>query len=163
MPVRCNADIARPPTGRAPRRPSWDAASELLVALRSSADVVICDAQTSRHLRAIAAAAVRAAADDGVEWLSVDPGPFGAELAEHLRLGRAGAAPPVLVVSGSLTRATRDQLLEPERRQGVRFVDLDAGRLDVEDVLGRLQDCSPRRPPQAPWEYAPSRRKAMTS
>lgn len=113
---------------------------ELLAALRSSADVVICDAQTSGHLRAIAAAAVRAAEDDGVEWLSVDPGPFGAELAEHLRLGRAGAAPPVLVVSGSLTRPTRDQLLELERRQGVRFVDVDAGRLDIEGVLGRLQE-----------------------
>lgn len=113
---------------------------ELLAALRSSADVVICDAQTSGHLRAIAAAAVRAAEDDGVEWLSVDPGPFGAELAEHLRLGRAGAAPPVLVVSGSLTRPTRDQLLELERRQGVRFVDVDAGRLHIEGVLGRLQE-----------------------
>ncbi|HEX8133137.1 MAG TPA: four-carbon acid sugar kinase family protein [Actinomycetes bacterium] len=113
---------------------------ELPAALRSSADVVICDAQTIGHLRAIAAAAVRVAEDDGVEWLSVDPGPFGAELAEHLRLGRAGAAPPpVLVVSGSLTRPTRDQLLELERRQGVRFVDVDAGRVDVGGALGRLQ------------------------
>jgi D-threonate/D-erythronate kinase len=113
---------------------------ELLAALRSSADVVICDAQTSGHLRAIAAAAARVAGADGVEWLSVDPGPFGAELAEHLRLGPAAAAPaPVLVVSGSLTWQTRDQLLQLER-QGVRFVDVDAGRLDVGGVLGHLRE-----------------------
>jgi uncharacterized protein YgbK (DUF1537 family) len=114
--------------------------NELQAALRSSTDVVICDAQTTGHLRAIAAAAVRVAEADGVEWLSVDPGPFGAELAEHLGLGRAAAPPPVLVVSGSLTRPTRDQLLELERLQGVPFVDVDAARLDVGGVLGRLQD-----------------------
>ena len=114
--------------------------NELLAALRSSTDVVICDAQTSAHLRAIAAAAARVAEADGVEWLSVDPGPFGAELAEHLRLGPAAAAPaPVLVVSGSLTWQTRDQLLQLER-QGVRFVDVDAGRLDVGGALGRLRE-----------------------
>jgi D-threonate/D-erythronate kinase len=114
---------------------------ELSAALRSSTDVVVCDAQTSGHLRAIAAAAARVAADDGVEWLSVDPGPFGAELAVHLRLAPSSAAPPpVLVVSGSLTRTTRDQLLELERLRGVRFVDVDAGRLDVGGVLGRLRE-----------------------
>jgi D-threonate/D-erythronate kinase len=114
---------------------------ELQAALRRSTDVVICDAQTTGHLRAIAAAAVRVAEADGVEWLSVDPGPFGAELAEHMGLGRAVAAPPpVLVVSGSLTRPTRDQLLELERLQGVPFVDVDAGRPDVGGVLERLQD-----------------------
>ena len=113
---------------------------ELLAALRSSTDLVICDAQTTAHLRAIAAAAARVAEADGVEWLSVDPGPFGAELAEHLRLGPAAAAPaPVLVVSGSLTWQTREQLLQLER-QGVRFVDVDAGRLDVGGVLGRLRE-----------------------
>jgi uncharacterized protein YgbK (DUF1537 family) len=113
---------------------------ELLAALRSSTDVVICDAQTTGHLRAIAAAAARVAEADGVEWLSVDPGPFGAELAEHLRLGPAAAAPaPVLVVSGSLTWQTRDQLLQLER-QGVRFVDVDAGRLDVGGALGHLRE-----------------------
>ena len=134
---------------------------ELLAALRGSADVVICDAQTTGHLRAIAAAAAQLVEADGVEWLSVDPGPFGAELAEHLRLGRPGAA-PVLVVSGSLTQPTWDQLLELERRQGVRFVDIDAGRLDVGACSAACRSCSPRRPPQAPWGYAPSRRKAMT-
>lgn len=113
---------------------------ELLAALRGSADVVICDAQTTGHLRAIAAAAARVAEAEGLEWLSVDPGPFGAELAERMRLGRPGAAPPVLVVSGSLTRPTWEQLLELERRQGVRFVDVDAGRLDVGGALGRLQE-----------------------
>ena len=113
---------------------------ELLAALRGSADVVICDAQTTGHLRAIAAAAARVAEADGLEWLSVDPGPFGAELAERMRLGQPGAAPPVLVVSGSLTRPTWEQLLELERRQGVRFVDVDAGRLDVGGALGRLQE-----------------------
>jgi uncharacterized protein YgbK (DUF1537 family) len=114
--------------------------NELLAALRSSTDVVICDAQTGGHLRAIAAAAARVAEADGVEWLSVDPGPFGAELAEHLRLGPAAAAPaPVLVVSGSLTWQTRDQLLQLER-QGVRFVDVDAGRLDVGGALGHLRE-----------------------
>jgi uncharacterized protein YgbK (DUF1537 family) len=102
--------------------------------------VVICDAQTPGHLRAIAAAAARVAEADGLEWLSVDPGPFGAELAERMRLGQPGAAPPVLVVSGSLTRPTWEQLLELERRQGVRFVDVDAGRLDVGGALGRLQE-----------------------
>jgi D-threonate/D-erythronate kinase len=113
---------------------------ELLSALRRPADVVICDALTTGHLRGIAAAAAQVAEADGLEWLSVDPGPFGAELAESMRLGRAVAPPPVLVVSGSLTQPTRDQLLEVERLQDARFVDIDASRLDVEGVARRLRE-----------------------
>jgi uncharacterized protein YgbK (DUF1537 family) len=116
------------------------AGRELLTALRRPADVVICDALTAGHLRGIAAAAARVAEEDGLEWLSVDPGPFGAELAESMRLGRAVAPLPILVVSGSLTQPTRDQLLEVERLQDARFVDIDASRLDVGDVVRRLRE-----------------------
>jgi uncharacterized protein YgbK (DUF1537 family) len=114
---------------------------ELLCALRQPVDVVICDALATGHLRAIAAAAAQVAEADGLEWLSVDPGPFGAELAESMRLGRSAAAPlPVLVVSGSLTRLTRDQLLEVERLQDARFIGVDPGRLDVGGVVCRLRE-----------------------
>jgi len=114
---------------------------ELLAALRQPVDVVICDALTSGHLHTIAAAAAQLAEQDGLAWLSVDPGPFGAELAESMRLGRAAPAPPpILVVSGSLTRLTRDQLLEVERLQDARLVDVDPGRLDIEGVVHRLQE-----------------------
>jgi uncharacterized protein YgbK (DUF1537 family) len=112
---------------------------DLLAALGRPADVVICDALTTGHLRAIAVAAAQVAEEDGLEWLSVDPGPFGVELAESMRLGRdAAPPPPVLVVAGSLTRLTRDQLLEVERLQDARFVDVDAGRLEVGEVVRRL-------------------------
>jgi D-threonate/D-erythronate kinase len=114
---------------------------ELLDALRGPADVVICDALTTGHLRAIAAAAAQVAEQDGLEWLSVDPGPFGAELAECMHLGRSADEPPaVLVVSGSLTRLTRDQLLEVERLQEARFIDVDPARPDVEGVARRLRE-----------------------
>jgi D-threonate/D-erythronate kinase len=114
---------------------------ELLSTLRQPVDVVICDALTTGHLRTIAAVAAQVAEEDGLEWLSVDPGPFGAELAECLRLGLAAAEPPpILLVSGSLTRLTRDQLLEVERLQDARFVDVDPGQLDVGDVVRRLQE-----------------------
>jgi uncharacterized protein YgbK (DUF1537 family) len=121
---------------------------ELLTALRGPVDVVICDALTTGHLRTIAAAAAQVAKEDGLEWLSVDPGPFGAELAECMHLGRAAAEPPpVLVVSGSLTRLTRDQLLEVERLQNARFVDVDVGRLDVGGVVRRLRELLAAAPP----------------
>jgi uncharacterized protein YgbK (DUF1537 family) len=114
---------------------------ELRSALRQRVDVVICDALATPHLRTIAAAAAQVADEDGVGWLSVDSGPFGVELAQCMRLGRSAtaAALPVLVVSGSLTRLTRDQLLEVERLQDARFIDVDPGRLDIGDVVWRLQ------------------------
>ncbi|HZD67996.1 MAG TPA: four-carbon acid sugar kinase family protein [Actinomycetes bacterium] len=113
---------------------------ELLCALRQPVDVVICDALTTGHLRTIAEVAAQVAEEDGLEWLSVDPGPFGAELAECKHLGRAAEPPPILLVSGSLTRLTRDQLLEVERLQAARFIDVDPGQLDVGDVVRRLQE-----------------------
>ena len=112
---------------------------ELLAALRQPVDVVICDALTTGHLRTIAAAAARVAEEDRLEWLSVDSGPFGAELAECMHLGRSAAEPPpVLVVAGSLTRLTRNQLLELERLLDARFVDVDPARLDASKVARRL-------------------------
>jgi uncharacterized protein YgbK (DUF1537 family) len=56
-----------------------------------------------------------------------------------MHLGRSAAEPPpVLVVAGSLTRLTRNQLLELERLLDARFVDVDPARLDASKVARRL-------------------------
>jgi uncharacterized protein YgbK (DUF1537 family) len=108
----------------------------LLRTLRDDpAGVLVCDAVTPAHLTALA----RAAAAAGTTWLSVDSGPFGAALASALGIG--GAPKPILVVAGSITARTRDQLIETENVLGARYAEMtefDPGALTAEVV--RLLD-----------------------
>lgn len=112
------------------------------------ADVLVVDATDRRDLSAIARAAARCAAD-GTHWLVVDPGPFGPELATALGLaGGAGPgptaaatpadAPPLLVVAGSVTRTTREQLVALEHVHDATFLDLDVTRIDESHVTEAL-------------------------
>ncbi|HZB32073.1 MAG TPA: nucleotide-binding domain containing protein, partial [Streptosporangiaceae bacterium] len=91
-----------------------------------AADIVICDAVTTADLTALAAAAAEH------DWLSVDSGPFGAALAAAKGIG--GIPQPVIIIAGSATGRTREQLAQTERVLGARFIDLyphdlDPGRL----------------------------------
>ncbi|PSK92301.1 uncharacterized protein YgbK (DUF1537 family) [Murinocardiopsis flavida] len=95
--------------------------------------VLVCDAFTEQHLADIAAAAAEAHRRDGTVWVSVDPGPAGALLADELRLrGRAGTRGPLLGVVGSATELTRRQLDAVARTGPVRFVDVDAARFGAD-------------------------------
>ncbi|MBR8743038.1 four-carbon acid sugar kinase family protein [Nocardiopsis sp. MG754419] len=110
--------------------------------------VVLCDALTEEHLADIARAAARTRRRNGTVWVSVDPGPGGALLAEasglHTR-GGSGAPGPLLAVVGSATAVTRRQLEAVTDTEPVRRVDVDAARFcadpghrsEVADVLAR--------------------------
>ncbi|MET7765979.1 four-carbon acid sugar kinase family protein [Streptomyces sp. NPDC005393] len=95
-------------------------------ALRTSADVVVCDATENEHLRTVAVAAARVAAEDTVRWVSLDSGPFGAAFATELGIRQAGAGPArILAVVGSATDRTREQLARTETSLGAHYALLD--------------------------------------
>lgn len=101
---------------------------ELVAALAQDADVLVCDALEDAHIRTIAAAAAEV---EAVTWLSVDPGPFGAALADALGLSTpADGGLTALAVAGSVTEVTQRQLAAVERQLGATFVDADASDLD---------------------------------
>jgi D-threonate/D-erythronate kinase len=112
-------------------------------------DVLVVDATDRRDLNAIARAAARCVEEHGAHWLVVDPGPFGPELALALGLGAFPAAepgeaatpadaPPLLVVAGSVTRATREQLVALEHVHDATFLDLDVASFEEHDVVREL-------------------------
>ncbi|MFE7540732.1 four-carbon acid sugar kinase family protein, partial [Streptomyces platensis] len=70
-------------------------------ALRESpADIVVCDATENAHLRTVAAAAARLAAEDRIRWVALDSGPFGAALAAEMGLRPEGGAPATVLAGG---------------------------------------------------------------
>ncbi|WP_338751779.1 four-carbon acid sugar kinase family protein [Janibacter alittae] len=71
-------------------------------------DVIVADALTTEHLDHVAAAAV--AAGEGVQWVTVDPGPGALAMATALGLPDQSGSGPLLAVSGSATELTRAQL-----------------------------------------------------
>jgi uncharacterized protein YgbK (DUF1537 family) len=102
-----------------------------------SCDVIVVDALTEAHLDRVARAAAQI--DQEIAWMGVDPGPFSAALARRLGIGRSHGASrsPVLMVSGSATRLTIQQLrtaISERRVVSVQpyFVDRAPGRLDTE-------------------------------
>ncbi|MFD8542809.1 four-carbon acid sugar kinase family protein [Streptomyces sp. NPDC059649] len=93
---------------------------------RNPAEVTVCDATENAHLHTLAAAAARLAAEDGIRWVALDSGPFGAALATELGLRPQGGPPVrVLAVVGSATERTRTQLARTETALGARWTDLD--------------------------------------
>src|SRR5262249_42540244 len=93
---------------------------ELVRALGADrSDALVCDAVTPGHVAALARAAAAVAVATGEPWLSVDSGPFGAPLPAALGLG---AAPrPILVIAGSITVRTAEQLAEARQILGARY------------------------------------------
>ncbi|MER0484792.1 four-carbon acid sugar kinase family protein [Streptomyces sp. Edi2] len=110
-------------------------------ALRESpAEIVVCDATENAHLRTVARAAARLAAEDRTRWVALDSGPFGAALAGELGLRPADGEPArILAVVGSVTDRTRAQLTRTETALGARWADLDPAAPDPDAVLARLR------------------------
>lgn len=105
-------------------------------ALAAPEQLLVCDALTDAHLRHIAAAA---ATVTDVTWVSVDPGPFGVELAAALALTTpAGGGLAALVVAGSTTHLTRAQLDVATRQLDAAFVDIDVRRIDTAAVAEQV-------------------------
>jgi D-threonate/D-erythronate kinase len=114
--------------------------------LAEDPDVIIADALTDAHLDRVAAAAVEAAPD--VMWIGIDPGPGSLAIAQAMGLkGRTGAA-PLLVVAGSATELTQQQLqrliadrsvtlVNPSFRSESRIPDVEATAAEVSAALRR--------------------------
>ncbi|HHU09128.1 MAG TPA: four-carbon acid sugar kinase family protein [Intrasporangiaceae bacterium] len=85
--------------------------------LRDDVDVIVADALTLDHLDQVAAAAA-AAGGDGIQWITVDPGPGALAMAQALGLVGQSGIGALLAVSGSATELTRTQVqrLIAERR-----------------------------------------------
>jgi uncharacterized protein YgbK (DUF1537 family) len=90
--------------------PSGELVGQLRAALTEGVDLLVADATTEEHLDRVAAAAVAAAEGLDLVWVTSDPGPGSVALARALGLDRAVAGAPLLVVSGSATDLTRQQL-----------------------------------------------------
>lgn len=97
-------------------------------------DLVVCDALEDEHIQRIAEAAANVARSTGIRWVSVDPGPAGAFLAQALELGHGiSEAPPLLAVVGSVTDLSIRQVEYLARSELVSIVDVDAVHLAGED------------------------------
>jgi uncharacterized protein YgbK (DUF1537 family) len=102
--------------------------------------VLVLDAVTDAHLRTGAAAAALLAGQD-VDVVAVDSGPFGAELAEAMRLGpQVGRPAPVLLVVASLAERTALQLEHARVALGAVLVDVHPHDLDPRNMVDRLEN-----------------------
>ncbi|MFI8996827.1 four-carbon acid sugar kinase family protein [Streptomyces sp. NPDC053542] len=114
---------------------------QVVAALRAAtADIVIGDATENAHLHTIAAAAARVAAEDGVRWVVLDSGPFGAAYSAALGIRPREAEPPrVLAVVGSITERTGEQLDRAAVELGAVWAELDPEHPEPEAVLRTLR------------------------
>jgi D-threonate/D-erythronate kinase len=117
-------------------------------ALSRTNDVIVCGACDDDDLVRVASAAARVARRDGFQWISVDPGPFGPHLARALRLrsarSRSAMSPipagrgPVLVVAGSATDATLEQLSVAETQLGARLAEFAVASTTSDELAATL-------------------------
>ena len=126
---------------------SGDLVSAIREAVDDDVEVLVADAMTTDHLCRVATAAVAATADLDVVWVTSDPGPASVAMAKALGIERDDKGGTLLVVSGSATVLTREQLrrLAQERdvvvhrvptREGSAVPDLDP----TTALLGRALD-----------------------
>lgn len=101
-------------------------------ALDTDADILVCDAVSTADLTALAEAAAE------TMWLSVDSGPFGAALAAAMGIG--GTPGPVVLIAGSATDRTREQLARTELVLGARFTDLHPDGFDAATLHSALSE-----------------------
>jgi D-threonate/D-erythronate kinase len=100
--------------------------------------VLVLDAVTDAHLR-VGAAAAALLASQGVDVVAVDSGPFGAALAEAMRLGpEVGPSGPVLLVVASLAERTALQLEHARAALDAVLVDVHPQDLDPGHMVDRL-------------------------
>lgn len=104
-------------------------------AIDQGAEVIVGDATTVEHLERLARAAVAATDDLDIVWMTSDPGPASLAMAQALGVRREDTGAPLLVVSGSATALTRDQLhrLSSDRNARLHRVPT-AGHTAVPDV-----------------------------
>src|SRR5699024_8064484 len=76
--------------------------------LHDDTDVVVADALTIEHIERTAKAAV--AAGGGVRWVTIDPGPASLAMAQALGIRAQAQVDPILVMSGSATDLTQQQM-----------------------------------------------------
>lgn len=96
-------------------------------AAAQAADFVVVDAATDEDIATLARAAVRVAATDGVRWLIIDSGPVGAAYAQEAGLvPRSEGDGRILVVAGSLTDRTREQIDHLEIHTDAKFIEVGA-------------------------------------
>lgn len=90
------------------------ALAEQILAAAAVVDFVILDAIEDSDIERIAEACV--VASDRLDFVVVDFGPFGAALAKALHFGRPASQPesPILVLCGSATQITDDQMVHLE-------------------------------------------------
>jgi len=118
-------------------RAGTEALAADLVTAGGQADVVIVDAISNDDLRTIATAAA-AAEQSGIIWLAVDSGPFGASLASAMGLANQGPkSGSVMVVAGSLTQQTQEQLDFLEQQVGSHLVTIDIDD-DPAEIVSQL-------------------------
>jgi D-threonate/D-erythronate kinase len=101
--------------------PRDDLVVAIAAALAEGAEVLVADATTDEHLDRIAQAAVAAVRGAGVVWVTTDPGPASVAMARALGLDRTARGAPLLVVSGSATELTRQQLRQLAVERGVEL------------------------------------------
>ncbi|MFT3877498.1 MAG: four-carbon acid sugar kinase family protein [Propioniciclava sp.] len=113
-----------------------DRLAERLAVAAHDADVVVVDAYSDEDILTVAQAAHRVGLDSDLEWLVVDTGPFGVALCANRGLGgvRTEQNPLVLVVAGSLTDQTREQLDRLISATDTALVTVDA-HLDTPDKV----------------------------
>lgn len=118
-------------------------ATELVRAADTGADVIVIDATELSHIDVIAGAAVRSRqARPGIQWASVDPGPFTAAVVRAMMSG-ASPARPTLAVIGSASALTRTQVEHLESERSVRVLSVlgpDARVRDATLVQRELGD-----------------------
>ena len=107
-------------------------------------DVIVSDALTEDHLHRIAVAA--SIAGEGIQWVTVDPGPGAMAMASALGLPDETGSGTLLAVSGSATELTRAQLqrlvgerschvVRPKPRPRSAVPDIDATAASVVDAI----------------------------
>ena len=116
--------------------------ADRLAAAAQAADLVVVDAYDDSDVLAVAEAAHLASFDTGLEWLAVDTGPFGVALSASRGLGggRNKQNPLVLVMAGSLTDQTREQLDHLVSVTGAFLLVVDADADTPVAVVDRLAE-----------------------
>ncbi len=123
--------------------PDIDSLAQDLSQLAAVADLVICDAETTKDIELL----VKAASQCGVNWLNVDPGPGVTEMAKAKQVAGQQSVQSLLAVSGSATEITRGQLQKLIADEDVQVVKVDLhGEIDEASLVSQLIEAIDAKP-----------------
>lgn len=109
-----------------------------LIRANKDKGLLIFDAITNRQIELIAAAAL----DSGIDFISVDPGPFTKELTK-LIYSNNKISTKALAIIGSATQVTINQIKELEEAFKPCRIDVDANKLiDIDSATGEIERAS---------------------